>query len=282
VVLGLAGVALAVALSRGRIAGRTGAVLVGVVVAGILVQTQFAFTKHVNGPGSKSAPGQKARAFVDLTVPEGASVGQFAEGRGELPEFHSLWREVQFYNERIDLVYTFGPDMIPSVAGDYQVAGLTNDERTGRIDTPLELPDYAVVPSQFGEVGLAGQPVKAAPTVPILLMRVAKPATLAWQSRNFEAPGVVPAGREGEVRLFGAGVPDEANCARFNLTAPADAPATWRIRLDNRVLSEGELEPGEIREVPVPIPQLTGDEFIDLFVGGESLQVLNLNIGEGC
>lgn len=282
IALGLAGVALAVALSRAKVAGRTGAVLIGIVVAGILVQTQFAFTKHVNGPGSKSAPGLKARAFVDRTVPEGASVGQFAEGRGELPEFHALWREVQFYNERIDLVYTFGPDMIPSVAGDYQVAGLTADERTGRIDTPLALPDYAVVPSQFGEVGLAGQPLQAAPTVPILLMRVAEPATLAWQSRNFEAPGVVPADGEGEVRLFGAGVPDEADCARFNLTAPPDAPATYRFRLDSRVLSEGALEPGEIREVPVPIPRLTGDGFIDLFVSGQSLQVLNLGLGEGC
>jgi hypothetical protein len=257
-------------------------VLVGIVVAGILAQTQFAFSKHVNGPGSKSAPGLMARAFVDRTVPDGASVGQFAEGRGELPEFHALWREVQFYNEKINLVYTFGPDMIPSVAGDYQVAGLTADERTGRISSPLELPDYAVVASQFGEVGLAGQPVKASTTVPILLMRVAKPATLAWQSRNFEAPGVVPADGEGEVRVFGEGVPDEANCARFNLSASPDQPATWRIRLDNRVLSEGELEPGEIREVPVPIPRLTGDEFIDLFVGGQSLQVLNLGITEGC
>ncbi len=51
-------------------------------------------------------------------MPPGRSVGALIEGVGKQPSFFGVWQEVQFYNQRIDRVYTFGDNVNPVPLGD--------------------------------------------------------------------------------------------------------------------------------------------------------------------
>ncbi len=281
--LGVVGVALGAALrwAPERLAGAPAAALVGVVVAVVPLQTHYTLTKYVNGAGSKSAAGLKERAFVDLAVPGGVNVGVFAEGVGLLPEFFPIWQEVQFYNEQIDTVHTLGPSTIPVPPGDASVPGVTYDERTGRLRSPVPLPEFLVVSTHFGSVGVRGEFIRAPAYVAAALVRVAQPAMLAWRSAGIPPYGALPENAEGVIRFYGAGLRAGAHCATLTLASPAERSAEWRLARGGQE-ARGLLEPGERRDVPVELPGLVARGYVDVSLAGDSLQVLAANVDHGC
>jgi hypothetical protein len=252
------------------------------LVAAIAVQTQYTMTKYVNGAGSKSAAGLKQRAFADRAVPGDATVGEFAEGVGLLPDFAPFWREVQFYNARIETVYKFSSVPVVSVPGDVQVLGVSHDKRTGRVKSSVPLTDYVVAPTEIGTARLRGDAVVAPSYIPVALWRVARPATLAWWATGFEPRGVVPADRSGVFRFYGTGLDAGAYCATLTLTAPPDRSATWRVQRGRRRVAAGTIDTGTRRVARVGLPRLVERGFVDIGVRGKALQVLDATVSRSC
>ena len=283
VAFGAAGVALAAMLrwAPSRLGPPAAGVMIAAVAALILVQTDYALTKYVNGAGSKAAAGLPDRAFVDRTVPDGARVAAFTEGVGQRPEFFPIWQEVQFYNERIDAVYSLGDLANPVPPGDEVVAGVGFDERTGRVRSPVGLPDYVVASTHVGRVGLRGEVVAAPSHVAVALLRLHAPATLAWRVSGMEPYGGVPPHGAGEIRFYGAGLEPGRQCATLGLAAPVDAGTDWRVRLPGRAALKGELEPGGTRTLRLELPRLVERGAVDARVDGDALQVRSISVG-GC
>jgi hypothetical protein len=281
--LGAAGLALAAVLkwAPARLSGATAIVLVGVVVAIVPIQTEYALSKYVNGAGSRSAPGLRARAFVDTNVPSGATVAEFAEGVGQQPGFFPLWQEVQFYNQKIDRVFALGENRNPVPPGDGLVSGVGFDRRTGRLTSPVPLPDYFVIPTQVGTARVRGEIVSAPSYVAVALVKLAKPAMLAWSAGGFGPEGAVP--EEGaNVRFYGTGLPaDREQCASYTLIAPPDGPATWRIETAGQVAATGTIEPGASSVISLPLRRLAERGFIDVHVEGGA-RVGGINVVDGC
>ena len=230
VALAAGGVALAWILHRApaRLSGLPGLVLVAAVPAFVLVQTQYTMTKYVNGAGSKPGADLLERAFVDRAVPAGATVGEFAGGMGQRPEYAELWQEVQFYNQRIDTVFAVDENVNQVPTGD-RLAVVSFDRRTGRLISGGPLPDYLVIPTLIGGPRPRGDAIASAAHVPIGVIRAAKPAVLAWDASGLEIDGTLRTGAA-TVRFFGTGLRPGHHCATFDLSAPPDRPARWSIR----------------------------------------------------
>jgi len=279
--LAAAGVGLAVILRRApqRLAGAAGTMLVVAVVAVVPLQTQYTLTKYVNGAGSKSAPNLSERAFADRRVPGDATVGAFLEGAGQRPDFFPLWQEVQFYNQRIDTVFTLGPNQNPTPPGDDVVEGVVYNERTGRLISPAPLTDYLVIPSPFGSVRVRGDIVDAPSYVAFVLLRVEQPATLAWRATGFDPLGVVPERGAGVIRFYGTGLHPGEQCAKRTISAPPDRETAWSVERAGREVAAGKLGPGEGGTAEAPLPRLVERGFTDVRVRGDGVQVLGADLG---
>jgi hypothetical protein len=238
-------------------------------------------SKYVNGAGSRAAPSIRARAFVDTTVPSGARVAEFAEGAGQQPSFFALWQEVQFYNQRIDRVFTLGPNVNPVPPGDELVSGVGFDQRTGRITSPVPLPEYLVIPTPVGAARVRGQVLSAPSYLAVALLRVATPATMAWTASGFGPDGVLPP--EGAtVRFYGTGLPaGGSQCAAITYIAPPPAAAKWTLEIGGDVVSEGTVDAGTSREAKVPLRRLAEPGFIDARLRG-GVRVAGINVVDGC
>jgi hypothetical protein len=277
--LGLGGLVLAALLrwAPARLAGGPAAILVAAVVLVVPLQTHYTLTKYVNGAGSKAGAGVRERAFVDRMVPEGARVASFLEGAGQRQEFHGLWQEVQFYNERIETVFSLGGNVNPIPPGDELVQGVAYDERTGRVQSPAPLPDYLVIPTQVGSVRLRGEIVHAPAYIAVALQRIAQPATLAWRTTGFDPPGIVPEDGAGTVRVYAGGAP----CATLTLAPPPDREVRWRVDRDGRRAAAGSLVPGEQAAVPVPLLGLAERGYADVRLSGDGVQLLAVDVACG-
>jgi hypothetical protein len=259
--------------------GAAGAVIVAAVALSMLVQTQYTLSKYVNGAGSRAGASLSERAFVDRLVPRGQSVGAFAEGVGQRPDFFATWQEVQFYNQQIDTVVALGANVNPAPPGDDVVSGVTFDMRTGRVSSPSPLPDYMVVPLQIGAARLRGQLLAAPTYIPVGLLRLAKPAVLDWSAEGFDPLGNVPAGRTARVRFYGTGRDPGAHCASVGLLAPPEAPTRYRFDVAGGRTLEGTVPAGQTTVVQVDLPRLAERDFVDVEVDGDAVRVAGINMG---
>ncbi|MDA0164763.1 hypothetical protein OM076_31130 [Solirubrobacter ginsenosidimutans] len=263
--LGLAGVAVAMMLkwAPARLAGAPAVVLVAAVALSIPLQANYALSKHVDGAGSRSGPGLRARAFVDSNVPHGATVGELALGVGQTADFTYTWQEVQFYNQRVKTVFAPpGPNAAAVPPGDALVSGVEYDDATGLVRSPRPLTDYMVVPTQPEGAHLAGDVVASLSYIPVALLKVAKPARMLWRGSGFALDGTPPP-TGGDVRVYGRGT-----CAGVGLAAPAGADATWRIEGDDGRVSTGTIPAGKTGSIKVPLPQLAARGYGDLKLTG--------------
>jgi hypothetical protein len=278
VLLGLVGIGLAVVLrwrARWLVAG-WGAALVAVLVLSVPLQTEWSLTHYVNGAGSKSALGTRARAFVDTRVPGGVHVAELQEGVGQLPSFFGLWQEVQFYNQRIDEVLAFGPLGNPVPLGDAAVTGLGYDPHTGVISAPQPVPPYLVIPTQVGAVRVHGQILYAPSYVPVALLRVEGRPRLDWSASGFDAVGNVAAGQAGQVRFYKA--TPAAQCGEFTFIAPPDQPSRYVLSTTGGRPLTGKLPAGQTRTVTIALPRLRARGFADVSVRGHAVRVAGVGL----
>jgi hypothetical protein len=250
--LALIGVALAATLrmAPGRLAGRTGAILIGAVVLSVLVQTNYTLSKYVNSAGSKSGPGLRARAFADEETPSGARIGEFTEGVGQSPDFIPVWQEVQFYNQRIDRVYSLGANTNAVPPGDELVDNVSFDPQTGALRSSKPLPDYLVIPTPVGTARVRGELLPSPTYIPVELIHVARPARLAWSSSGLNAAGVVGADG-GAVRIYGGGLGAAVHCT------------------------------GALRRVTIALAGLADRDHVDVTLGGRP-RVLAVYVDQFC
>ena len=255
--LGATGVGLALILAHRRAWLTTGRVAAIVAAVALIVplQAQYALTRFVNQAGGKSGPSDRALAFADTAAPAGHKIGEFLEGAGKDPWYWPVWQQVQFYNERIDAAYSLGANTTPIPTGDPLYENLGFDTTTGRISAPL--PDYMVVPSTVGMARLRGEVISAPPFVPVYLLRISQPATLAWSADGFDPYGAVKDGDDATVRFYGPG----AQCATLTFLAPPDRPDALAGRAERagrppEQCRRGQARPGEgaaagAREAPL-------------------------------
>jgi hypothetical protein len=266
---GLVGVGLAVVLRRApeRLAGAVGPGIVAVVALAVLVQTHYTLTKFVNGAGNGSGPGLRDRAWVDQLTPAEASLGVFGEGVGGTPGFFPIWQELQFYNQRVDTVYTLGSAVAPVPVGDKYVGGVSFDPRTGRVQSSRPLPDYLAIPLQIGTARVRGTLVKAQTYMPVGLIKVAKPATMSWSAQGIANDGTVP--RKGAtIRVYGTGLTAGRHCVTFDFLGATDRGSRWRIVDGRRSAGAGSLAPAQLAHSTYRIPDLVGRGSVDLDIRG--------------
>ncbi|HET6547096.1 MAG TPA: hypothetical protein VFG79_01480, partial [Solirubrobacter sp.] len=278
-----AGVALAAALRwrPGRLAGFTGAALIAAVALSVPAQAQYTLSKFVNSVGAKSGPSVRDRAFADTHTPDGKTVGVFEEGVGQDPSFFGVWQEVQFYNDRLETVYTLGPNVNVWPPSDWLVENVGYDAETGRVTSPEPLPDYLVMPTQVGAVRIRGEVVSAPGYVPVALVRVAQPATLSWRASGFDITGEITGRDGGAVRFYGTGLPPGSYCGSYALIAPPDGPARYRFTRDGEAVLTGRVDAGQTETVRVPLSGLAGRDNVDLRVFGGGLKVAGISV-TGC
>jgi hypothetical protein len=283
VALAAAGIALAVILRRApsRLAGLPAVVLVAMVVGVVAVQNNYVMTKYVNGAGSKAGADLRERAFVDRAVPAGATVGEFAGGVGQRPEYFPIWQEVQFYNQRIDSVFAVDENVNQVPTGD-DLNVISYDRRTGRLLSRDPLPDYLVIPTLIGGPRPRGEPVMLPEHVPVGVIRTSKPAGLAWDATGFEVDGTLPAGRTATVRFYGSGLRPGPHCATFDLFAPPDRAAKWNVRRAGRSVGAGTTAPAGQSRVAVELPRLVERGFIDIRLRSDGHRLLYLYVDQFC
>ncbi|WP_028062450.1 hypothetical protein [Solirubrobacter soli] len=280
----VAGLALAAAIrwAPTRIAGAPVAVLVAIVAFSVPLQAQYALGKYVDGAGSRSGPSTRERAFVDTNVPAGATVGEFFEGAGNAPGFGPLWQEVQFYNQRIDRVYALGPPgnaVLPNIK---MVGEVGFDERTGKITSNVPLPDYLVIPTPVGTARVRGDIVAAPPYIAIALIKVAKPATMAWSAKGIDANGAFTEGDGATVRFYGTGLRPGAQCAAISLIGPTTGPATWNVKVKGSKPVTGSVSADQTRGFFVGLPRLAERGAIDVRISGAGIRVAGIGVGPRC
>ena len=157
----------------------------------------YTLTKYVNGAGSKAAAGLNERAFVDRALPRGVRVGRVRRGRRACcPSSSRSGRRCSSTTSRSTRCSRSGRTSIPVPPGD----GLGRRRRattseTGRLRSPVPLPEHLVVSTHFGVVGLRGEVLRASGYVAVALVRVPQPATLAWRSSRLPALRAAARGR---------------------------------------------------------------------------------------
>jgi hypothetical protein len=277
---GAAGVACAAVMRwrPARLTGATGAVLVAAVALSVPAQAQYTLSKFVNGVGAKAGPSVRERAFADTLVPDGATVGVFEEGVGQEPSFFGNWQEVQFYNQRLDTVYTLGPNVNVWPPGDMLVENVGYDERTGRVTSPLPLPDYFVMPTQVGKVRIRGEVISAPSYIPVQLVRLDRPVTLAWSASGFGPTGELTEPDGGRVRFYGTGLPAGDYCASYVLIAPPEKPAGYRFTRDRDRIAAGQVAAAQAQTVQVPLSGLAERDNLDVRVSGAGLRVAGITV----
>jgi hypothetical protein len=284
VALALAGLALAVTVRHGpgRLTRGTGALLVAAVALAVVVQTQYTLTKYVNTAGAKAGPGLAARAFADEATPSSLPIGEFAEGAGRTPGFKPLWQEIQFYNQRIDTVFSLGDNVVDVPPGDTLVNDVSFDPDTGRIRSSRPMPDYMVVPTPVGQARLRGEVVRSPAYIAAALLKIVQPATLAWSTSGLDATGAVTGGAA-DVRIYGRGLRAGAHCATVDLGAPAteSRPVPWSARLGIRPLGSGAVRPGDVRRVTVQLPRLAARDHLDITLRGRP-RILAIYVDQYC
>jgi hypothetical protein len=284
--LGLAagGIAIAAVLRwRPRwLVGAPAIVLVAVVAVSVPAQARYALTRYVDTAGSRSGPSLRDRAFVDTTVPAGASVGEFFEGAGQTPGFYPIWKEVAFYNQRLSSVYSLGPpgnEVLPYMR---LVSDVSFDARTGRISSSEPLPDYLVIPTPVGAARVRGEILKAPPHIAVALIKVARPATMAWSATGIDATGAMVEGDAATVRFYGTGLPADPQCAAFSLIGPPDRPEVWNLDVAGSRPVTGSVMAGQTRNVTVGLPRLAERGSIDVRVSGKGVRVAGVGVGAHC
>jgi hypothetical protein len=282
--LAAAGLALAAVLRwRPRwLVGAPAIVLVGIVALSVPAQTRYALTRYVDTAGSRSGPSLRDRAFVDTKVPAGASVGEFFEGAGQTPGFYPIWKEVAFYNQRLGSVYTLGPpgnEVLPYMR---LVSDVSFDARTGRITSSEPLPDYLVVPTPVGTARVRGDILAAPPYIAAALIKVAKPATMAWSASGIDASGAFVEGDSATVRFYGTGLRPGQQCAAFGLLAPPDRAANWSVDVDGAAPVVGSIGAAGSQHFTVPLSRLAERGFIDVRVSGAGIRVAGIGVGPQC
>jgi hypothetical protein len=280
--LALAGGALAVGLWRNPqpLRGRRGALIMAAVALTMVIETQYALSKYVNSAGSKAAAGLRARAFADEETPSGSSIGEFTEGVGKTPGFAPIWQEVQFYNQRIDRVYSLGANSNAVPSGDELVDNVGFDPQTGRVRSSRPLPKYLVIPSPVGTARVRGRVLPSPSYIPATLIEVAQPATLAWSTSGLDGNSAV--GEQGAtVRLYGAGLRPGAHCATIDVGAPETGPVSWSASVNGRRVGAGRLRPGAQRRVTMPLARLVERGSADVTLRGRPV-VLAVYVDQYC
>jgi hypothetical protein len=282
VALGAIGLTLALILARRRALLTTGlvAAIVAAVAVVIPLQTQYAVKRFVNGAGAKSGPSDRQWAFADTRVPKGRPIGQFLEGAGKATWYWPIWQQVQFYNQRIDRAYSIGANTTPIPIGDPYTEGITFNPTTGRLSVPLT--DYVVYPLTVGNLRLRGQTLYTSTFVPVGLMRVAQPATLAWSAKGFDDQAQIPDGKPADVRFYGTGLPPGPRCATYTLLAPPDRRTQWRIEGTGTDAQSGTVAAGQVGRVKVPLPDLVARGFLDVRLSGEAIHVVDISVAPKC
>jgi hypothetical protein len=191
----------------------------------------------------------------------------WAVGVGERPDFYGVWREVQFYNQRVDTVMSLGGAEVIVPPGDAFFNGIAVDADSGRVTTPKPMPRYLVVPTQAEGPHLRGTILAAPSYIPVALLERTDPPSVAWDASGFNLDGsVADQGKGATLRIYPAG----AACASVDLTAPAERGVSWS--LGDRSGKLAAAKPGTVK---VP---LAGGERVDLTLRGGA-HLLNVRLG---
>jgi hypothetical protein len=192
-----------------------------------LVQTGYVVTKRASLAGAPG--GQAAWAWVDRRAGE-EPVGIWAPAGANNETFGKVWREIAFWNRRVETIVTTAPValQIPRYGDAFEAEV---DEDTGELDTTDDrpLPRLMLVPTTYAQAGLDGEVVARSSYLPVALVRVGDAPRASYLWEGLEEDGwlraeddeatlrVLPAA--GRCLRIGLAPPPGADGVRFTLTA---------------------------------------------------------------
>ena len=287
---GWPGVALA-AVAAGRGARAPGGTRRACIVAAVVAARPAAGElRAVASTSTAPAAGPRAdlgeRAFADTRRPARARrVAEFAEGvglqPGVLPDLaggpvlQPADRHGLHARRRTPSRCRRGTRWSPGVG--YRRA------RPAAIESPAPLPDYVVVPTQFGDVAPArrGDPRAGVHRSRADPRRTAGDASL-WRATGFAPGGTIPASGEAVIRFYGTGLPPGriARGSRSRRRRSRARAGGWQAA--GATVGPARSTRASAAEVSCRCRRLVQRGSVDVRVAGQQAQVLTAGVGAAC
>ncbi len=265
--LGIAVLVVAWALAgRVRGAARPAAWLLGAALIVLCAgQMLYAMKKFTATAGAASGPGAGARSWVDEHVPSGTRVGAVAVSLGESPAYVPIWRTTEFFNTSVGLdVYFAEPGLLPiplgseprrmTIAPD---SGLVTSYGGPALKTPTAAPEYLLVPQQgTNRIVLDGKIVATDSYLPLVLLRLSRPARAEWSIVGTNEEGFLESGVSATSSVYSAALAGLSRpCATFSLIAPEGFAGAWHYTVSSgtRKLRRGSLRTQQMVSIVVPL-----------------------------
>jgi hypothetical protein len=164
------------------------------------------------------------RNWLDRTAPGGGGVGAVLSFIDSDAASTASWRDVSFWNKRIDRVWRF-PGASPYSQG--FVRTISIDPRTGRMAS-LDERSLLVLGRFDRQFALRG-----AHTVggagPFALVQAPRPYRAKWTLEAARDDGLLPAGQRARLTLFGDGRRARRMVVRVSATTTSDATGGYRL-----------------------------------------------------
>jgi len=145
------------------------------------------------------------------------------------------------------------PEFVRSIEAD---SGLVTTYGGPRLKTPTAAPEYLLVPQQgTNRIVLDGEVVATDTYLPLVLLRLSRPARAEWSIVGTSDEGFLDSGVSATASVYSAALTGLSRpCATFTLITPPDYPGGWpySVSSDGRELSHGLLR--ALQTVPVVVP----------------------------
>jgi hypothetical protein len=225
--------ACAFAMTRHRLAMRTGVALLSALVLIQLVQTNYVVGRYIDQAVAGNGPGIKQLSWVDEKIWGKGQAGYWAAEAGNTGPFEGISVDVQFWNNSLTRVVGMdAPAGVQIPPGDALVSTRSNPT-TGYVkrvsaDENAQVPPYLVTPAD-GRSAVYGTKIAQSTYSPLQLIKVKPPLRLRWAIAGAQPDGYLAPG-PATVRVYAAALAQRAGqCLSVDLRTPFGWKGDWKL-----------------------------------------------------
>jgi hypothetical protein len=216
-----------------------------------VAQAEYTTTKFVTQGGERFGTPHKQRAWVDEAIYGKSTAAIVALSLGNTTAYDPIWAEIQFWNTSVNSEFAAQGLQVQLPPGDYPGQILFDGTHSRpQIQSENRLPQYAVIPRGFVDLGLAGTPVAHATYVPADLVKLDQPVRVVFQASGIQPDGFLGPAEKGNIRFLADGSPQ---CGIVPLTPPVDAANHKRLVRYELGKTKGQVRSGETVNARVPL-----------------------------